>query len=313
MHCPQCNEENVDTAKFCKNCGQTLNVFRSANEHSCMIRNNTNRDPKKIIGLVLLVLTISGVSFVGFRAGWFSGFHCGTSEVKDVSGNMYGTVLAEDGRCWLDRNLGAGRIATSLTDEASYGWYFQWGRGADGHQIATSDTTYSISSIDEPGDSDFIIDTSDDTSPDYSDWRDPQNNDLWQGVSGVNNPCPAGFRVPTQPEWGFWAYSANIVQSADTFSSALKLPMAGHRWAYDRNGYGDQHYEAGDVARDHGYYWSSSLGCYYSNQAATSSCSAYSIHYAPDKITDEVEEHDFVQPNRLAIRIDGFPVRCIKD
>ena len=32
------------------------------------------------------------------------------------------------------------------------------------------------------------------------DWRTPQNNNLWQGVSGTNNPCPAGFRLPTETE-----------------------------------------------------------------------------------------------------------------
>lgn len=307
MRCPQCNEENQDIAQFCKNCGHTLAI--SGNQQPRTTQRATGRGMKKIIGLMLVVLVIGVAGLVGFKAGWFSSFHCGTSEVKDASGNTYGTVLVEDGRCWLDRNLGASRVATSPTDEASYGWYFQWGRGADGHQIATSDTTYAESDVDEPGDADFVIDTSNGTSPEYSDWRDPQNNSLWQGVDGTNNPCPAGFRVPTQPEWGLWAYSANITQSADTFSSNLKLPLAGHRWAYEHGSY-----TAGDVSSgDHGYYWSSSLGCYYSNQAATSSCSAYSLHFAPDQITDGVEYHDFVQPNRLAIRIDGFPVRCIKD
>jgi hypothetical protein len=32
-----------------------------------------------------------------------------------------------------------------------------------------------------------------------SDWRSTQNDGLWQAGSQVNNPCPVGFRVPT--EW----------------------------------------------------------------------------------------------------------------
>jgi len=33
----------------------------------------------------------------------------------------------------MDRNLGATQVATSSTDENSYGDLYQWGRRADGH------------------------------------------------------------------------------------------------------------------------------------------------------------------------------------
>ena len=49
------------------------------------------------------------------------------------------------GRTWLDRNLGADRVATSAMDAQSYGWYFQWGRKADGHQLPTSTSTFGTS------------------------------------------------------------------------------------------------------------------------------------------------------------------------
>lgn len=45
-----------------------------------------------------------------------------------------GLVMSKTGRIWMDKNLGATRVATSPTDSASFGFYFQWGRGADGHQ-----------------------------------------------------------------------------------------------------------------------------------------------------------------------------------
>jgi uncharacterized protein (TIGR02145 family) len=136
----------------------------------------------------------------------------------------YGTVLGEDGKCWLDRNLGATQVSTSSNDSASYGWLFQWGRGADGHQIRTSQVTSTPSSTDVPGHDFFIHGIG------YNaDWRDPRNDNLWQGVSGINNPCPAGFRLPTQQEWTTLLISAGITNSVTAFDSVLKLPLGGYR------------------------------------------------------------------------------------
>lgn len=36
---------------------------------------------------------------------------------------------------WMDRNLGASRVATASNDRMAYGHLFQWGRPADGHQL----------------------------------------------------------------------------------------------------------------------------------------------------------------------------------
>jgi hypothetical protein len=47
---------------------------------------------------------------------------------------VYSTVTSPDtGKVWLDRNLGATQVATSKTDSAAYGHYYQWGRNDDGH------------------------------------------------------------------------------------------------------------------------------------------------------------------------------------
>jgi hypothetical protein len=35
-------------------------------------------------------------------------------------------------RVWLDRNLGASQVCTSVTDTACYGDLYQWGRAKDG-------------------------------------------------------------------------------------------------------------------------------------------------------------------------------------
>ena len=154
-------------------------------------------------------------------------FNCGTSTVTfnyNGSSVTYGTVVANNGKCWLDRNLGASRVATSRTDANAYGDLFQWGRGADGHQIRTSGTTGTNSLTDNPGHSNFITEGS---SP--YDWRVPQNNNLWQGVSGTNNPCPSGWRLPTQAEWEAEKGSWSSHNAAGAFASPLKLPVAGYR------------------------------------------------------------------------------------
>ena len=49
------------------------------------------------------------------------------------------------GKTWMDKNLGANQVATSIADSASYGSLFQWGRLADGHELSTSNTTSIIS------------------------------------------------------------------------------------------------------------------------------------------------------------------------
>lgn len=128
------------------------------------------------------------------------------------------------GRTWMDRNLGASRVATSSTDTLAYGDLYQWGREADGHQLRTAAIVSGLSNNDRPRMSNFIIAPE---SP--SDWRSPQNPSLWQGLNGTNNPCPSGFRVPTESEWEQERASWSSNDAAGAFASPLKLPVAGRR------------------------------------------------------------------------------------
>ncbi|MCC5924427.1 MAG: hypothetical protein JJT77_11635 [Crocinitomicaceae bacterium] len=124
----------------------------------------------------------------------------------------------------MDRNLGASQVATSSTDADSYGDLYQWGRGADGHQCRTSPTTSNWGSTDQPGHGDFIT-----TFTPPNDWRSPQNNNLWQGVNGVNNPCPSGYRLPTSAELEAERLSWSENNRLGAFASPLKLSVAGTR------------------------------------------------------------------------------------
>ncbi len=188
-----------------------------------------------------------------YRAGTV---HCnGTpTAVVDVTNPLTGKV-------WMDRNLGASQVATSSSDPNAYGDLYQWGRRSDGHQCRTSTTTATLSSVDQPSHGNFITNS---TTP--GDWRSPQNTNLWQGVNGVNNPCPSGYRLPTEieldAERSSWSQNNNV----GAFASPLKLPMAGYRYHAD-----------GSLATvgSYGLYWSSKVSSTNSHTLGFVSSSAY--------------------------------------
>jgi len=180
------------------------------------------------------------------------------------------------GKIWMDRNLGAMQVATSSTDANSYGDLYQWGRGADGHQIRTSATTSTLSSTDVPGNANFIL-----AGSPY-DWRSTANNNLWQGVNGTNNPCPSGYRLPTETEWVAERLSWSSQNAAGAFASPLKLPAAGIR-RFNDGGF--------DLVNTGGRYWSSTVS------------SPYSRYFYFDTNADMFTD----------ARAYGASVRCIKE
>jgi len=155
------------------------------------------------------------------------------------------STVVSGGRVWMDRNLGASRVATSSTDSGAYGDLYQWGRGTDGHEKRNSPTTSAPSPSDNPSHGSFILIK----SPPF-DWRIPQNDNLWQGVSGVNNPCPAGFRLPTDTEWEAERVSWSSNDAEGAYGSPLKLVVAGIRDMF-----------TGSIfhAGRNGYYWSGTV------------------------------------------------------
>ena len=195
----------------------------------------------------------------------------GPTVIVDVTNPTTGAI-------WMDRNLGATQAATSSTDANAYGDLYQWGRRSDGHQCRNSATTTTLSSTDQPANGSFII------APNLPyDWRSPQNDNLWQGVNGVNNPCPSGYRLPTEAELVTerLSWSSNNAQGA--FASALKLPVAGYR-----DGSNGSLFDVGTI----GHYWSSTVNGVVSRGLAFSSSNA-SLNYNG--------------------RAYGLSVRCLKD
>lgn len=187
------------------------------------------------------------------------------------------------GQCWMDRNLGASRVATSPSDAAAYGDLYQWGRLADGHQSRTSPITSILSPNDVPGHSSFIVVP---PSPPF-DWRTPKNDNLWQGVAGINNPCPAGFRLPTKEELNKELLSWSCLDHYCAFASPLKLVLAGSRISVDGTTIAEGMF---------GQYWSSTV-----YDGGYSSFALMIIHNSNSSriITDS--------------RAGGKSVRCLKD
>ncbi|NCG03709.1 MAG: hypothetical protein GWO82_00040 [Bacteroidetes bacterium] len=175
---------------------------------------------------------------------------------------------------WMDRNLGATQKATSTTDADSYGDLFQWGRDADGHESRTSASAAGPVASGSEG-SDFITSS--------LDWLTPQDDTLWQGVSGTNNPCPSGYRIPTETEWENERLAFATNDATGAFESVLKLPLAGSR--RNTNGIFD---EVGTG----GAYWSSTVNGTNSRRLTVNSGSVYWLNRG---------------------RASAFSVRCIRD
>ena len=186
-------------------------------------------------------------------------------------------ITTTTGKTWMDRNLGATQVATSTTDVASYGDLYQWGRDSDGHERRTSNTTATTASSAHAGHGDFILAG----SGTDNNWTDFTAEDtLWQ--SGLNDPCPAGYRIPTIAELIDEIVKFNPDNAAGAFLT-LKITLAGYRLG--TNG-------AITQVGSNGRYWSS----------ATDSETARFL---------EIREGSYAV--NFIGRSNGYSVRCIKN
>lgn len=215
----------------------------------------------------MVVYDLSSNCLKGFQGGGWTG--CGFTIPTETS---------PTGKVWMARNLGSSRVATSSTDPASYGDLYQWGRTSDGHQLRASGTTTVLASGSSPGHGNFII-----TSSTPFDWLTTQDDTLWQGVNGVNNPCPTGYRLPTEAEWNAERMSWTSDNAAGAYSSVLRLPTTGYRHRGSAN--------LVNVGTN-GAYWSSTV--------SGTQVRAISFSSTSTTIANTIRSH-------------GFSVRCIKN
>lgn len=151
------------------------------------------------------------------------------AEINEVTltheGVSYQTVVLDDGTIWLDRNLGAENPCSTPDDSGCYGYYYQWGRGTDGHQLPGSNGTETRESDITGTGTNFV-----DVSEEPMDWTTADSDgalrrELWGSTDG-RSVCPSGFRVPTYTELTRLGFENRL----DGFHSALKLPYAGVRY-----------------------------------------------------------------------------------
>ena len=250
-------------------------------------------------GSITLTLTTSGGS-------------CGTTTAtKNITVNAAGpsivyclgapTTIVDvtnpyTGKTWMDRNLGASSAGTGA---AAYGDLYQWGRAADGHQCRSNTVHYDGTStrpttITSTGawDGKFITIPS---GTNRNDWVTTQTDNAWNtGTEGVpvktaTDPCPAGYRLPTETELNnerlSWVQApiSSTNSSAGAFASPLKLPMSGYRDFSDGtlNSVGS-----------FGDYWSSTVS------GTSSRLLLFNSSYAGMSASN---------------RADGLAVRCIKN
>jgi hypothetical protein len=116
-----------------------------------------------------------------------------------------------------------------------------------------------------------------------SDWLSAPIDNLWTGTAAENNPCPSGFRIPTNAELNQERASWTVQTSVGAINSPLKLPLAGYR--DNSNG------SLNDVGSN-GYYWSSTVSSTYARTLSFGSSNA-----------------NMLNGNRAY----GDSVRCIKD
>jgi len=183
------------------------------------------------------------------------------------------------GRVWLDRNLGASQVCTSLDDALCYGDYYQWGRNYDGHQESNSSTTGTQAvDVNNAGNS-FIWGS--------SDWASVDNNGSiraanWSTTDG-SSVCPVGFRVPTITELKEETLDNGVTNRDTAFTNFLKLPSAGERG--DGTGILDFQGLWGNV-------WTSSVNGFYS----------YFVGFGSSYASGEYDNRAY-----------GFTVRCLRN
>jgi uncharacterized protein (TIGR02145 family) len=223
-----------------------------------------------------------------------------------LSGTMFAeaqTATSDEGVVingvkWATRNLVT--HGTFVTNPEDYGSLFQWGRIGDGHEQRTSNTTTNYSETSTPGHPNFILTTE---FTQY-DWFWAGSNTLWNSgtesapVKTANDPCPAGWRVPTYSEFASLRNAAGTGETINGIhgrvfgndNNTIFVPIAGYRACGD--GYINPY-------MTYGYYWSSTTTGNYNRLS-------YYFQFHSTWVAPTYEDN-------VDYRSFGFCVRCVAE
>ncbi|MFS4432199.1 FISUMP domain-containing protein [Chryseobacterium sp. S90] len=219
----------------------------------------------------------------------FAGQTCGFSRTVEPPSNFPDVspiIINGQARQIMTHNLG-GDITQdpNVPIQAIMGNYYQWGKK---NAIATAYTNANtISGWSTSAAADKAWNSGTETAP----------------VKTANDPCPAGFRVPTQNEWngfntastksniGTWATTST--NGATNFSAAKVFVNNGNQITFPTAGYRD--YTNGSLGGRAfgGYYWSNT----------ENAASSIRFNFTSSAVT----------ASSGSSRVNGFSVRCISE
>jgi uncharacterized protein (TIGR02145 family) len=260
-----------------------------------------------------------------------------TSDIAEVALGCGAKTTTGGWMKFMCHNLGAAKVGASQSLNAitfeytstgtgkdtvsidAKGWWFQWGRLADGHQWRDNSAAHTIAGPDTILKADgsvsanrtgkFITNNSIYAWYTAFDWRYPQYDFLWRNALAGHVPCPLGWHVPSSSEWGRiyrdgggsygfsaqatvnkWTWKSGTTATGQGFlvqpdgaTTTLFLPAAGYR---DANGL------VIDTGAG-GYYWSTT----------SASSGAFFLAFSPEVVQTDV----------AMARGFGFSVRCIAE
>lgn len=206
-----------------------------------------------------------------------------TQKLLTVDIKRCGAIVNGAFKEFMCHNLGATNTADPLTPSAAiHGGKYQWGSNG------TSAGWYISQATDQSNSG--AISGWNTLNPGVSNWSDTSKT--------ANDPCPAGYRVPTRAQWqsvidsnpltrlGTWTNSSTNYTSGAKFGNYLFLPAAGERNPSTGGGL--------DARGSNGYYWSSTV-----NTSITTS--SYNLVFTSSSVS--VFDNSYRQ--------SGYSVRCI--
>jgi uncharacterized protein (TIGR02145 family) len=209
----------------------------------------------------------------------------------------------------MTHNLGANTALNPFTylegnadgSGGTLGYLYQWGRQTDGHELRNSATQ--VGTVSAPVANKFIT-----FSAGFpGDWISPKNDNLWgDGTSGAdpakatNDPCPTGFKVPSQAQWG------GLFRGG--FNSGSSADATQNTWTWTGNGYmigSNLYLPAGGIRTvEEGTLGTlGTAGRYWSSTVSTQVTSAWNLRMVSDLIS----------PAHSSYRGGAMSIRCIAE